>query len=83
MGEVYEVEDRELKGVHLALKTILPQIAADPSMRERFEREVLLAREVVHPNLCPIYDIFHWQRSDGDIAFLTMRLLRGELSRRE
>ena len=78
MGEVYEVEDRELKGVHLALKTILPQIAADPSMQERFEREVLLAREVVHPNLCPIYDIFHWQRSDGDIAFLTMRLLRGE-----
>lgn len=78
MGEVYEVEDRELKGVHLALKTVLPHIAADPSMHERFKREVLLAREVVHPNLCPIYDMFHWQRPEGDVTFLTMRLLSGE-----
>ena len=27
MGEVYEVEDRLLQGVHVALKTILPHIA--------------------------------------------------------
>ncbi len=78
MGEVYEVQDRDLKGVHLALKTVLPHIAADPAMRERFKREVLLAREVVHPNLCPIYDIFRWQRLEGDVTFLTMRFLPGE-----
>jgi len=78
MGEVYEVEDRELKGVHLALKTVLPHIAADPSMHERFQREVLLAREVVHPNLCPIYDMFHWQRPECEVTFLTMKLLSGE-----
>ncbi len=78
MGEVYEVEDRDLKGVHLALKTVLPHIAADPAMHERFKREVLLAREVVHPNLCPIYDIFRWQRPEGDVTFLTMRFLPGE-----
>ena len=62
MGEVYEAEDRFLQGVHVALKTILPQIADDPALRHRFEREVLLAREVSHPNLCPIYDIFHCER---------------------
>jgi serine/threonine protein kinase/Tfp pilus assembly protein PilF len=78
MGEVYEVKDRQLRGVHVALKTILSQYAADPLMKERFEREVLNAREVVHPNLCPIYDIFHWNRPEGRLTFLTMKLLAGE-----
>jgi serine/threonine protein kinase/tetratricopeptide (TPR) repeat protein len=78
MGEVYEVEDRQLRGVHVALKTVLSQYAADPLMQERFEREVLNAREVVHPNICPIYDIFHWKRPEGRLTFLTMKLLAGE-----
>jgi serine/threonine protein kinase/tetratricopeptide (TPR) repeat protein len=78
MGEVYEVEDRQLRGVHVALKTVLSRYAAEPLMRERFEREVLNARKVVHPNLCPIYDIFHWKRPEGLVTFLTMKLLEGE-----
>jgi tetratricopeptide (TPR) repeat protein len=78
MGEVYEVEDRQLQGVRLALKTILPHIAAKPDMQERFEREVLLARKVVHPNLCPIYDIFHCEHEGANLTFLTMKLLSGE-----
>jgi tetratricopeptide (TPR) repeat protein/tRNA A-37 threonylcarbamoyl transferase component Bud32 len=77
MGEVYEAEDSFLQGVHVALKTILPQIADDPALRQRFEREVLLAREVSHPNLCPIYDIFHCEQPP-DFLFLTMKLLAGE-----
>lgn len=78
MGEVYEVEDLHLQGVRLALKTVLPQVAGDPVMQRRFEREVLLAREVIHPNLCPIYDIFHSQQPEGPLTFLTMKLLSGE-----
>jgi serine/threonine protein kinase/tetratricopeptide (TPR) repeat protein len=78
MGEVYEVGDRQLRDVHVALKTVLSQYAADPLMQERFEREVLNAREVVHPNICPIYDIFHWKRPEGRLTFLTMKLLAGE-----
>jgi serine/threonine protein kinase/predicted Zn-dependent protease len=78
MGEVYEVADRQLRGVHVALKTVLSQYAADPLMQQRLEREVLNAREVVHPNLCPIYDIFHWKRPEGRLTFLTMKLLPGE-----
>ena len=77
MGEVYEAEDSFLQCVHVALKTILPQIADDPALRQRFEREVLLAREVSHPNLCPIYDIFHCEEP-SDFLFLTMKLLAGE-----
>jgi serine/threonine protein kinase len=78
MGEVYEVEDRQLRGIHVALKTILSHYAADPTMRQRFEREVLSAREVVHPNLCPIYDLGHWKRPGGQLTYLTMKLLAGE-----
>ena len=78
MGEVYEAEDRFLQGVHVALKTILPQIAEDPALRQRFEREVLVSREVSHPNLCPIYDIFHGEQRPANFLFLTMKLLPGE-----
>jgi tetratricopeptide (TPR) repeat protein/tRNA A-37 threonylcarbamoyl transferase component Bud32 len=78
MGEVYEAEDRFLQGVHVALKTILPRVADEPSLQKRFEREVLLAREVVHPNLCPIYDLFRCDQPPSSFLFLTMKLLPGE-----
>jgi tetratricopeptide (TPR) repeat protein len=78
MGEVYEVEDRLLQGVHVALKTILPHIAKDLNLQHRFQREVLLARQVTHPNLCPIYDIFHCEEPPNDFLFLTMKLVPGE-----
>ena len=78
MGEVYEAEDRFLQSVHVALKTILPQIADDPALRQRFEQEVLVAREVSHPNLCPIYDLFHGEQPPANFLFLTMKLLPGE-----
>ena len=78
MGEVYEAEDTLLLGSHIALKTILPEIADDPGLQRRFEQEVLSAREVVHANLCPIY---HFERCDEPppgFLFLTMKLLPGE-----
>jgi eukaryotic-like serine/threonine-protein kinase len=78
MGEVYEVEDRFLQGVHIALKVILPQIAGDAGSSRRFEQEVLLARKVTHPNLCPIYDISRCQEPTPSFLFLTMKLLFGE-----
>jgi len=77
MGEVYEAEDHFLQGTHIALKTILPHIADDPSLRQRFEREVMLAHELTHPNLCPIYDIFHSDQPPPGFLFLTMKLLPG------
>ncbi len=78
MGEVYEVEDRFLQGVHVALKIVLPEIAADADMSHRFEQEVLLARKVTHQNLCPIYDMFRCQEPPPPFLFLTMKLLGGE-----
>ncbi len=76
MGEVYEVSDEHLQGKHCALKTLRLEMGSDAMAQQRFEREVLLAREVNHPNVCPTYDIF--REEAGDLLFLTMKLLRGE-----
>ena len=57
MGELYEAEDLELQE-RVALKTILPHIASDERAIVRFKREVHLARQVTHPNVCRIYDVF-------------------------
>jgi serine/threonine protein kinase/Flp pilus assembly protein TadD len=78
MGEVYEVEDTFLQGTHVALKMILPHAAIDSAMERRFEQEVLLARKVIHANLCPIYEIFHCEKPSPPFSCLTMKLLPGE-----
>ena len=78
MGEVYEAADSHLQGKHYALKTLRPDFAQNSELRLRFEREVLLAREITHPNVCPTYDIFRADGPDGPVLFLTMKLLRGE-----
>jgi serine/threonine protein kinase len=77
MGEVYEVRDQFLQDDRVALKIIRPEIAADSSNLRRFEREVILARKVVHPNLCPVYEIFRCQDPTPPFLFLTMKLVQG------
>ena len=73
MGEVYEAHD-ELLDQTVALKTIRPEIVGEPQMEERFRREVLLARQVTHPNVCRVFD---YVRTDK-FGFLTMEFLEGE-----
>ena len=68
MGELYEAEDLELRE-RIALKTILSHIAADERSILLFKREVHLARQVTHPNVCRIYDVFRHRyapRRDGN-----------------
>jgi eukaryotic-like serine/threonine-protein kinase len=77
MGEVYEAEDRVLRG-RLALKTIRPVIAADSRAVERFKREISLSRQITHPNVGRVFDIGHQQAGAGEVLFLTMELLAGE-----
>src|SRR5256885_7890571 len=78
MGEVYEAVDLQLERKHCALKTLRPELAANPQFRLRFQREVALAREVRHPNVCTMYEIYDARGPHGPITFLTMKLLRGE-----
>ena len=64
MGELYEAEDLELHE-RVALKTILSSIANDERSILLFKREVHLARQVTHANVCRIYDVFR-HRPAGD-----------------
>ncbi len=80
MGEVYEAEDLELR-VHVAIKTVRPDIASDSNAIDRFKREINLARKVTHANVCRTFDLFHHQSlipGTPDLQFLSMELLNGE-----
>ena len=79
MGEVYEAEDAELRG-RVALKTIRPEVASSHQALERFKREIQLARQVTHPNVCRIFDIGYHRGPGGeaDVSFLSMEFLPGE-----
>jgi eukaryotic-like serine/threonine-protein kinase len=78
MGEVYEAQDLVLR-TNVALKTILPHFAEDPTALERFRREVILARRASHPNVCRIYDLYSAVTASGEpLHFLTMEFLEGE-----
>jgi serine/threonine-protein kinase len=55
MGEVYLAEHLLLKRP-CAMKLIRPGKADDPPALERFEREVLLAATLSHPNTIEVYD---------------------------
>ena len=85
MGELYEAEDLELHE-RVALKTILSTTAQDERSVAMFKREVHLARQVTHPNVCRIFDVFRHKppapagasQPPADIVFLAMELLHGE-----
>ena len=76
MGQVYEAIDIEL-GEAVALKTIRPELAADPAWVQRLKREVQLARRVSHRNVCRIHDFGTHRGADADCIFLSMELLNG------
>jgi tRNA A-37 threonylcarbamoyl transferase component Bud32 len=78
MGEVYEAEDVELRE-EVAVKTIRSEVLEDTHALERFKREVHLAKQVTHPNVCRIFDLFrHATSANRSILLISMELLRGE-----
>jgi serine/threonine-protein kinase len=73
MGEVYRAEDLKLSHT-VALKFLPESIAQDGAALARFHREVRIARQVSHPNVCRVFDI---GEADG-LQFLTMEYVDGE-----
>jgi tetratricopeptide (TPR) repeat protein len=72
MGMVYRARDLELD-LDVAVKVLRPEIAASSGLRERFRRELVLARQVTHRNVVRIHDLGF----EGDQAFLTMDYVAG------
>jgi predicted Ser/Thr protein kinase len=73
MGEVYRADDLRL-GQAVALKLMSEAMAQRHDGLRRLTDEVRLARTVVHPNVCRVYDIGH---ADG-WHFLSMEYVDGE-----
>jgi predicted Ser/Thr protein kinase len=72
MGVVYLATDRRL-GRRVALKVIVPELAADPQFRVRFEREARVAATLEHPHVVPVYEA---GEQDGSL-FIAMRFIDG------
>ena len=83
MGQVYEAIDRELNAdparATVALKTIRPELSGDAGAESRFRRELTLARQVAHRNVCKVYDLGrHEAPGEPLVLFLSMEFLRGD-----
>lgn len=72
MAIVYRGIDNRL-GRPVAIKTMLPQYAADPSFAARFKQEAQAAAALQSPFIVSVYD---WGK-DNDTYFIAMEYLRG------
>ncbi|MGH9957274.1 MAG: protein kinase domain-containing protein, partial [Pyrinomonadaceae bacterium] len=73
MGEVYRADDLKL-GQPVALKFLPEHLLSDGAALARFHREVRVARQVSHKNVCRVYDI---GETDGRHV-LSMDYIKGE-----
>lgn len=73
MGEVYEVEHRDLRSRH-AIKLISPEILERAGVKERFKREAVVMARLRYPNIVHVDD---FGQLDGRI-WLRMELVGGE-----
>jgi len=73
MGEVYRADDLRL-GQPVALKFLPQALSRDGAALARFHREVRLARQVSHPNVCRVFDI----GETTGFPFLSMEYVDGE-----
>src|SRR5437016_14223659 len=72
MGEVRAATD-DVLGRRVAVKLLRPDLAEQPSARQRFETEARAAAKLTHPNIVTVYDT---GEDDGQ-PFLVMELLPG------
>jgi len=83
MAVVVEAVDRMLTR-RVAVKVLLPHLARDPGVVERFRREARSAARLSHPHVVAIFDIGRDDGPDSDgFDFIVMELVEGRTLRRE
>ena len=74
MGIVYLAKDSMLDR-EVALKVMVSNIADDPDLKMRFEREAKAVARLSHPNVVNVFDLGY--HTDGS-PYMAMELLRGD-----
>src|SRR5262245_61656705 len=74
MGIVYLAKDSMLDR-EVALKVMVSNIADDPDLKMRFEREAKAVAKLSHPNVVNVFDLGY--HTDGS-PYMAMELLRGD-----
>ena len=80
MGTVYRALDRNKSALppkyrHVAVKVLLEEFARRPDALQALRHEAHQAQLLSHPGIVNVFDFDH----DGDVYFITMELLEGEL----
>jgi len=73
MGEVYRARDERL-GRDVAIKVLPAELAADPELLRRFEREAKATAALSHPNILEIHDV----GTHEGVPYLVEELLEGD-----
>jgi len=73
MGEVYLADDNNLPR-QVAIKFMLPEFAAEPELRARFQHEARSAALINHPNVVTIYDVGEFNQQ----PYFVMEFIDGE-----
>lgn len=72
MAAVYRARDTSLQR-DVALKLLYAQYSSDTILLERFRREAVVAAQLDHPNIVPIYDV----GESNSVTYIAMKLMPG------
>jgi len=75
MGTVYKVHDTSLNNETVAFKLLNSNLLTDKTFVARFQREIVVARKLSHPNIVRIFD-FGELKNGGH--YFTMELVEGQ-----
>ena len=75
MGRVYEARHQRLPTKRFAVKMLHPDLARQPEVMTRFQREAEASSVLSHPNVVDVYDVS--SSADGR-PFIVAELLQGE-----
>jgi serine/threonine protein kinase len=75
MGRVYEARHQRLPTKRFAVKMLHPDLARQPEVVTRFQREAEASSVVMHPNVVDVYDV---STSPDGRPYIVAELLQGE-----